>query len=410
MPGRRMVAGVLTLVAALAVIVGTRSARKSETKHLNQTSSRSPVDTQPADDRVNLDALISHLKAIPRKLINQRLTASCIEEKLAADGTTWNRTPVETQEDVYLDGMPGGKARIDCHKQVGVWIAGAAPYYSNDAFSAAFNGKNGTTLTPRIAEGSFLPGPPPLLDAGDGSMAATGFSIYYWDRRNKRGLGEFLENIDRRFTTVTPEIHDGVQTIRIEISNSRFSEKFWLDPARGYSLLAHIITNTYPDGTTLGRSRGQVTKLIEAAPNVWFPAEAFQEFGPTDGTRTRVVFNGSNIVANDKNFDESIFTIAFAPGVVVDDRVSLTKRTRSAVTHMLSRVLSRVGTGPGPWIATAILATIFIAFAIALYLRRKTGIAILLPSPGKTNGQDSYGKRRKRLDFPTIGGRGGGTA
>jgi len=97
--------------------------------------------TSPA----NSDEVIRKLKDSERKLINLRLTSSSFEETMGADGKTWNRTPVETEADVYLNGLPGSKGRIDFHKRVLEWIKGPSPYGLAD-FSVAFNGIKGSLL------------------------------------------------------------------------------------------------------------------------------------------------------------------------------------------------------------------------------------------------------------------------
>ena len=42
----------------------------------------------------------------------------------------------------------------------------------------------------------------------------------------------------------------------------------------------------------------------------------------TDKPWKRIVYRASNVVANDPNFDENIFTVPFPEGYLIDDKVN----------------------------------------------------------------------------------------
>ena len=74
------------------------------------------------------------------------------------------------------------------------------------------------------------------------------------------------------------------------------------------------------------RLRIHVTKLKEIGDGIWWPVEAYAESGPgphhPDEPYTRMVYRASNVVANDPNFDENIFTVPFPEGYLIDDQVA----------------------------------------------------------------------------------------
>ena len=70
----------------------------------------------------------------------------------------------------------------------------------------------------------------------------------------------------------------------------------------------------------------KVSKLKEVAPRIWWPMEAYVESDPgphqPEEPHTRTVYNASNVVANDPNFDDGIFTVVFPDGYLIDDQVA----------------------------------------------------------------------------------------
>ena len=99
---------------------------------------------------------------------------------------------------------------------------------------------------------------------------------------------------------------------------------YWLDPARGFALLGHDNISIRKDGSEQVSTRIRVTKLKEVTPGMWWPIEATLISSPLKpgDPYSRTVYRASNVVANDPNFDESIFTVPFPDGYLIDDKVS----------------------------------------------------------------------------------------
>ncbi len=95
-------------------------------------------------------------------------------------------------------------------------------------------------------------------------------------------------------------------------------------PSRGFALLRLDDSREDQDGNESVKSSINVTKLEEVAKNIWWPMEAYFVRCPSeiDKPWTRIVYHASKVVANDPNFDESIFTIPFPDGYLIDDKVS----------------------------------------------------------------------------------------
>ena len=101
-------------------------------------------------------------------------------------------------------------------------------------------------------------------------------------------------------------------------------ETWWFDPNRGFALIAYLHTNADKDGIEHVLSDIRVNKLQEVATGVWWPMEATVESESRDPNITykRTVYRALSVVANDPNFDNSIFTITFPKGYRVHDKVA----------------------------------------------------------------------------------------
>jgi hypothetical protein len=68
----------------------------------------------------------------------------------------------------------------------------------------------------------------------------------------------------------------------------------------------------------------KVTKLEKVSPGIWWPVEIIDVSRPYENGKPwrKVVYLASNVVVNDPNFDESIYTVPFPKGYLIDDKVT----------------------------------------------------------------------------------------
>ena len=80
----------------------------------------------------------------------------------------------------------------------------------------------------------------------------------------------------------------------------------------------------YKEGQAKLISFMRVSQLKEVAPGIWWPIKIYTVSSPLENGQPwrRHVYHAFDVVVNDSNFDESIFTIPFPEGYVVDDKVT----------------------------------------------------------------------------------------
>jgi len=255
----------------------------------------------------------------------------------------WQRTPIYVSSTAWFDGNPKGKARVDVHKQIAKWIDGPASY-GESSYSVSFDGQYGRVVdrtrghsgkTFFLKEGKLLPDAPVGLRTNDAYTGAK-FSLYFFFN-NDLGVSSFSQFL-RKATSpdvvklnafeFTLEEFQGVECIKIDSTFDRHIARitYWLDPARGFALLGHDNISIREDGGERFSKRMRVTELKKVSDDIWWPMEAYVESDRREPgepyTRTRTVYHASNVVANDPNFDEKIFTIPFPDGYLIDDQVT----------------------------------------------------------------------------------------
>jgi hypothetical protein len=259
---------------------------------------------------------------------------------------TWQETPIYVKSIMWSDGQPGGKIKVDVKKQVlEGWITDAEPGpYSEHSFSDSFDGTTGRSIinsggflgkTVPIKEGVISTQKPQSLDDSWCVMyTGRGFTTNFF-RVNSQGtllsdLFIFADDPNSKVMTCfefTWEKLKGVECIKIssrEIKNHNWSERWWLDPARGFALMRYEYTVVLGDKTEAFRKLIEIQELKEVTEGVWWPIRATCITEPLRAGEdyTRMVYRASEIIANDPNFDNSVFTLNFPKGCHVDDTVN----------------------------------------------------------------------------------------
>jgi len=299
----------------------------------------------------DVNALIPAIEAAERHLFsNLKIDSEAWGEtkaNLSDPCELWQRTPVYVSSTAWFDGHPGGKARIDVHKQVLEWRNGAAPYVES-SYSAGFDGKYGRVVrhtsghsgeTFPLKEAKIVADYPTLLRSSFMSYTGSELSLQFFfnndeEGPNRRTFSRFFRTAispdalkDKAFE-VALEKFQGVECIKVGLRDQEGGRaphiSYWLDPARGFALLGHDNISIREDGGERVSMRIRVTKLKEVTPGIWWPMEATLISSPlrAGDPYSRTVYRASNVVANDPNFDESIFSVPFPDGYLIDDQVS----------------------------------------------------------------------------------------
>jgi len=287
--------------------------------------------------------LAPKIKAVESSLINIKLDSETwVETKadLSDPCEPWQRTPVYASCTAWFEGHPEGRARVDVHKEVLTWQEGAAPY-AESSYSVGFDGRYGRVVhytrghsgkTFPLKEGRVFPDAPKRLRTGwcEG-FTGRAFSLNFFFTGENYMFSDLFRWADDANTAVPSsfefmrEVFQGVKCVKMASRGTKYSQQsWWLDPSRGFALLGYKWTGVYEDGSERLRKSIEVTKLKEVADGVWWPMEVYMispALGP-EKSWERFVYRASNVVANDPNFDESIFTVPFPEGYLIDDQVA----------------------------------------------------------------------------------------
>jgi len=296
----------------------------------------------------DLKAVAQSMRAVEDSLLNVRIDSNAWVEEGPSSTGPWERTPVCFSTTAFFGKISSRRARIDFHKDVGRWENGAAPYLQT-SFSVSFDGVQGrrkdisssySGKTFDRHSGLILPKEPIHLRASN-EITGIEASLFF----HYRGVPEPLH---KRFSTgfdsaaadpnylnrplknkAVLEKLGGIQCIKVACIVGSLVQQWWFDPNRGFALLRFEDLRKDQGGNEHVKSSINVTKLKKVAENIWWPMEAYFVKSPreTDNPWKRIVYRASNVIANDPNFDESVFTVLFPKGYLVDDKITGRKYT-----------------------------------------------------------------------------------
>jgi len=302
-----------------------------------------------------LRVVAQFMREVEDALLNVRIDSNSWVERRPSSSDMWERTPVCSSTTAFFEKISSPRARIDVHKDVARWENGAAPYLQT-SYSVSFDGVQGrrkeisssySGKTFDRHSGRILPEAPWQL-RGFGRVTGIDASLFFHYRNMpapfpKRFSASFeaaadpnhflsvLAAADPSYLNVKPlkskvvfEELRGIQCIKAACMGDSFRQEWWFDPNRGFALLRHDNLREDPNGNEWVKSSINVTKLEKVAENIWWPMEAYFIHCPReiDKPWTRIVYRASNVVANDPNFDDNVFTVPFPDGYLIDDKVA----------------------------------------------------------------------------------------
>jgi hypothetical protein len=235
----------------------------------------------------------------------------------------WQSTPIYSSKTVWFDGGPEGKIRVDVHKQIEKWLNGLAPY-GEESFSMSYDGKNGRYVSSK--EGEILPNKPARLGNG-GYDSGISWSLPFFKGEIYKFSKMFELACDPN-SEVASELEfsfdefEGAECIKIR--SKLYDVTYWLDPSHGFALRGRESITKYPDGHKELVEFVKVTELKEIANDVWWPMEISiisRPYAAGEPWR-KYVYHASNVVLDDPNFNDGIFTQIFPKGCKVKDKIT----------------------------------------------------------------------------------------
>jgi len=290
-----------------------------------------------------VEALIPTIESTEKSIHNLKVDAESWMEERSSLSAPWQRTPTYFSCTAWMDGRPKGKLRVDVHKEVLKWRDGAAPY-AGRSYTMSFDGTN-TKFIEKTAgpsdeqfpkkEGQVSPGASEWLMSNIvGSCTGGGVTTNFFFNSKKEDISfskafqlAILPEVQTSKSLSFEFVHEeknGVLCLKFSTKPAKWGrETWWFDPTRGFALIAYLHTNKVDDIEHV-ISDIKVNKLKEVAPGVWWPMEATLESEPRDPNAPykRTVYKALNVIANDPNFNESVFTVPFPEGYSIDDKVA----------------------------------------------------------------------------------------
>jgi hypothetical protein len=311
-------------------------------------------ETRPELSVEEVKTVAQSMRAVEDALLNVRIESNAWVEEGPSSSGPWQRTPVSWSTTAYYGKISSNQARIDFHKDVVRWENGAAPYLQR-SYSVSFDGVQGRRKEISSSysgksfdrhRGRILPEEPIHLRASN-EITGIEASLFFYYRNMpapfpKRFSVSFegaadpnyflsvLAAADPKYLNRKPlkskvviEELAGIQCIKGACMGDSFRQEWWFDPNRGFALLRFDDLRKDKAGNEQIKSSINVTKLEKVAENIWWPMEAYFVNCPreTDKAWKRIVYRASKVVANDPKFDESIFTVPFPDGYLIDDKV-----------------------------------------------------------------------------------------
>lgn len=284
-----------------------------------------PAGAFSGEDAELRAAAVARLREAEASLNDIRIEAETRAEAWNAEKEEWEYAG-ESAFTVTYPGTPRSRARVDFHRMVTRWVDGVSAF-AVVRRSAGYNGRDGKTLTTQqgssespaeTLDGTIEGRRPPIIDHVDGLSAWHESSLGFSTPGGER-FSDFVEKSAGRTTLAWVAAEENANELRLTLKNGPREEHWVLDPRHGYSIAAHVSHGS--EGTV--RERFVAERFLEAAPNLFYPAEALMERFGRDGRpeyRTRLLCRA--VVANDPAFSEDVFDLQFPPGTFVRDLAS----------------------------------------------------------------------------------------
>jgi len=302
-----------------------------------------------------LKLIAKSMRTVEDSLLNIRIDSNAWVEYGPSASGPWEKTPLCWSTTAFFGNISSNQGRIDYHKEVGQWVNGAAPYFEQ-RYSVSFDGSTGRRKDISFsydgntfgANSGEISSEEPLQFKMCGHITGIAASLFFYYHNMpgplaKRFSANFEGAVDpnsfmstlvvsnpkylnvkpRKFKVVFEEL-GGIQCIKMSSRGNSSSQEWWLDPNQGFALLKFDDLRTDKDGNEQVYSSINVIKLKEVAKDIWWPMEAYfiDRSHNTDKPWKRIVYQASNVVVNDPNFDSKVFALNFPKGYRVDDKIA----------------------------------------------------------------------------------------
>jgi hypothetical protein len=298
-----------------------------------------------------LKDIVPKIKLAEEKLHNIKIESEAwveIRTNINDPYDYWQRTPTYISSTAWFDLNHKDKARVDFHKEVLKWTNGPDPYLER-SYSISFDGQHGKYIDNSAYHSGkvfhtkkyhVLSDVPHELSSGwYQKMIGISASLNFHFDGEPWGFSDYFQKAaEPNFALGNAELEfiyqklNGTECVKMSAKGKRFQKSWWLDPACGFALLRHENTRIDKNGNEVVVDLVEVRKLDKIAENIWWPVEVYFVSSPAGvgNPWERVVYHATNVVANDPNFDNSIFTVPIPKGYSTDKAERKTVYTGNA--------------------------------------------------------------------------------
>lgn len=301
-------------------------------------------DNRTVLSTTEIEQLIPQIEAVENSVINLRIDSEAWIEEREKQGEPWKRTPVEISATLWFQGDPKNKTRIDIHSENRLIRREDTENsrYARYSYNASYDGQFGKVLykdyeangkIDHLNKGEIIRNAPEIF-SGKRSGAVTGFRMttkyFFVDKQRNETFSQYFkiaispEALKNNAFEVARETFHGVQCISFALTASKtLRMTWWFDPSRGFALLGHEKIRINEDGDSFVEEFIEINKLEKVSENIWWPVEGTIESDrrKEGDPYTRTVYRAFNVIANESDFDESVFSVSFPPGCLIDDKV-----------------------------------------------------------------------------------------
>ena len=300
------------------------------------------------------------IKKLENSLINIRIDSdSYVEQGFSSTGP-WEETLSFSSSTAYFKNISSDRMRIDFHSNVAPWENGESSYLEQ-SYSVGFDGVKGMRkdISSSYSGKSFdrhigsisQEKPVQLKSSWYDKTIGVYASLFFHFRAvpepfPKRFSTHFEAAADPNYylsllVSSDPNYLDIKPTVKFKVIHQKLGEveclkaayigvdgssreEWWLDPNRGYALLKYASVGIDPNGNEQVKSLIDVTNLKKVAENIWWPMKAYFVERPREVGKPwkHIVYQASNVVANDPNFDETVFNLEFPKGYRMHDEIA----------------------------------------------------------------------------------------
>jgi hypothetical protein len=260
------------------------------------------------------------MKTMAGRIANLKFRSTCEVLPYNNEKKIWDKENAVFQAtvDVWIKNAEGDMARLDVDEKIDSGKQGKK-------YTVSYDGHEGITVTHEIIkngqvyavkEATKKAEKPSFLESDRmRNMSGIEHTIYYQFKDQGYSFWQLLAFVDIPRNTLTKDFNisramlGDVNCIKIA-ANTKTKQNWWLDPAKGYSLVGYDYIVPKPDGQVFVVAAMRVKDFKLLDNGVWFPTHITNEYNPPilaqgqEVVRMKYIWKIISVENSFQNFDE----------------------------------------------------------------------------------------------------------